>query len=159
MLRNSAWRYRLFRWQFTWLGPLMGAFLIGMGVLVLFLGRDQVPWAFLVFVIGVVALSAPVRLRSSIRRQFRLGGLDQEIAMSLGSDGISIKRVSRDAESHYGWSAIEKRFESQHLITLLPNKVQFIPIPKRVLSPEQYEELRALFAEYVREAPAQGRRQ
>jgi YcxB-like protein len=158
MLRNSTWRYRIFRWQFTWLGPLMGAFLIGRGSWLLLGSGTQVPWAILSFAIGLLGLSAPVRLRSSIRRQFRLGGLDQEIAMNLGSGGISIKRVSRDAESHYGWSAIEKVIESQRLITLLPNKVQFIPIPKRAVRPEQLQELRALLAEHVLKAPAAERK-
>jgi hypothetical protein len=155
LLRNSTWRHRFFRWQFSWLGPLLGAILIGLGLLLLLDGEKQYVWAFLFFVFGLAMLITPLRLRSSIRSQFRLAGLDQEIAMSLDSDRISIKRVGRDAESHYGWSAIEKHVESQHLITLLPNKVQFIPIPKRVLSPEHLQELRRLVSEQVRQQAPQ----
>ncbi len=133
----------------------MGATLIGLGIFLLFNSEKQYLWAFLFFVFGLAMLITPLRLRSSIRRQFRLAGLDQEIAMSVGSGGISIKRVGRDAESHYGWSAIEKHIESLQLITLLPNKVQFIPIPKRVLSPEHLQELRSLVAEHIRQQPSQ----
>lgn len=62
---------------------------------------------------------------------------------------LVIKRVNREADTRYGWSAIERSLDSKRLIVLLPNKVQFIPIPKRTMSAEQQQDLRALIAAHV----------
>jgi hypothetical protein len=68
---------------------------------------------------------------------------------------VHVKRAMRDAETRYGWSAIEKSSESGNLILLFPNKVQFIPVPKRAMTPAQAGELRALIAANVQGAAAQ----
>lgn len=72
LLRNSTWRHRFFRWQFSWLGPLLGAIMIGLGLLLLLDGEKQYFWAFLFFAFGLAMLITPLRLQSSIRSQFRL---------------------------------------------------------------------------------------
>ena len=149
MLRSSTWRYRLFAWQFTWLGPLLGVFLVAMAILTFLLGGDQKIWAILVFSIALLALSAPLRLRSSIKRQFRLQKLEDGIVLAVSAQDVTLSRQNRDAETRYGWSALERADESKTLFLLFPHRLAFIPVPKRALTPEQEQEMRSLVATHI----------
>jgi hypothetical protein len=146
MLRNSGFGRRLGYWQATWLGPLMGVWLFCVGFVLIY-PKLADPWmAAVVFVVGLVAFSAPLRYRRLLRKRFAMQKLDTELLVTASSAGIEVKRESRDAETRYGWSAIEKQMETEELFVLFPNMVQFLPIPKRVMTPEQQQEFRGLIA-------------
>jgi hypothetical protein len=50
------------------------------------------------------------------------------------------------------WSAFEKSLETERLFVLLFNPVQFLPIPKRAMAPEQIEELHSLLNAHISKA-------
>ncbi len=88
MLRNSILRYKFHYWVYTWLGPVMGLIIIGCGTLLLFVAGVDVPLLIILLAFGVLALSAPLRFRRGVRKQFRLANLDQEISVTVNVRGI-----------------------------------------------------------------------
>lgn len=148
MLRNSTFQYRLSYWFRSWLGPVIGLWILGCSLVIL-AGNGSFALVLILWVAGAVALVAPLRFRATLRKLFRLQNLHQEIAVAVDAGGVVIKRVTRDADTRYGWAAIERSRESKRLIVLLPSKVQFIPIPKRAMTPAQTDELRGLIAANV----------
>lgn len=146
LLGNTTWRHRLLLWTYTWLGVALGLFIIGCESLVILAGGEDVAFVALLLFFGALGLSAPIRFRFMIRRQFRLQNLEKEIAISAGTDGLVVRRLNRDAETRFGWSSIEKQRETANLFVLFPSKVQFLPIPRRAMTQEQQQEFLALLA-------------
>jgi hypothetical protein len=150
MLRSSTMRYRVYSWLYSWPAMVLGLCILGVGLWTLKFGGDQgLSLAIVLFAIGVIFIAMPLRLRSAIRRLHRLQGLERESIVNVDANGVHSKRAMRDAETRFGWSAIERSGESKNLILLFPGKVQFIPIPKRAMTPAQTEELRVLIAANV----------
>ena len=154
MLRSGTVRYRIFSYLYSWPGVVIGLILIAQGSLLLYFGTGlggNIAWvvAMAFLAMGVVLVAIPFRIVSMMRRLHRLQDLGKEIIVTVGADGVHTKRVARDAEARFGWSAIEKSGESKSLILLFPTRVQFIPIPKRAMTPAQADELRALIAANV----------
>jgi YcxB-like protein len=156
MLRGATMRYRVASWLYAWPGVVVGLCLVGAGSWMLYSrgpGDLIIPVALLA--VGVALVALPVRLQSTLRRLHRLQDLSREIHLTADPESLHVRRAMRDAETRYGWTAIEKSGESRNLILLFPNKVQFIPVPKRALTPVQMDELRAMIAANVRGAASQ----
>jgi hypothetical protein len=148
MLRNSTFQCKLSYWFRRWLGPVLGLWILGCAMIIR-AGNGSFALVLVLFLVGTAALVAPFRFRVMLAKLFRLQKLDQEISLNVDSEGLVIKRVTRDADTRYGWSAIERCLESKGLIVLFPSKVQFIPLPKRAMTAEQQQEFRALLAAHV----------
>jgi len=154
MLRSGTLRYRIFSYLYSWPGVVIGLILIVQGSLLLYFGTNlggsiNLIVAMALLAMGVILVAIPFRIVSMMRRLHRLQDLSKEITVTVGAEGVHTKRATRDAETRFGWSAIEKSGESKNLILLFPSKVQFIPIPKRAMTPAQADELRGLIAANV----------
>ena len=150
MLRNASFRHRFCYWQFTWLGPVLGIWILAMMLILLFSKDPNWPMLLILAIIGIVSLAAPLRYRRSLRRSFRLQKLDAELMLNLDSSGIDARRIGKDMDSHYGWTAMEGLRESKNLYVLFPSRLLFIPIPKRALPPDREPEIRALFESHFK---------
>jgi YcxB-like protein len=150
LLRSSTMQYRVASWIYSWPGAAVGLCLIGYGLWVVIRSQPRLPLSgILIVVCGAVLVVLPFRLRSMLRRLHRVQELEREIQLTVGPEGLQVRRAMRDAETRYGWSAIGKSGESKNLILIYPNKVQFLPVPKRALTPAQADELRMLIASNV----------
>jgi hypothetical protein len=135
MLRQASFRYRFYYWNFTWLGLSLGMFLLGLVLLILCTPNANQPLLFLLTVIALANMFAPLRYRGLIRRNYRMQNLGSEISVALGPEGVTVRRTNKDITTRYGWSAIERFSESKDVLVLFPTRLQFIPIPKRVMTP------------------------
>ncbi len=149
VMRRASARYRFYYWVYTWLGTTIGLLLLGLAVLLFGTKDPNQPLVFLFVVIGLINLVTPLRYRGMVRRHYRMQNLDLEIVLSLGSEGVTVRRPSRDITTHYGWSAFERQIESRRLFTLCPARIQFVPVPKRAMTSEQQVEFRALSAAHI----------
>lgn len=149
MLRNASWHHRFCYWYWSWLGLVIGLWILLMVALLLMTGGPDMALLAILVVVAVLGLLAPWRYRGIIRRNFRLQKLDGEILIVAGPDGVEATRLSRDMRSRYGWPAIERLRESKNMFVLFPSRLQFIPIPKRAMTAEQHNEFRALVAAHV----------
>jgi hypothetical protein len=155
MWRQASFRHRINYWYFTWLGLVMGLWILLMALVLFGTPHPNQPFVLLLAVFGLAAVSTPWRYRGLIRRNYRLQNLNTELSVSANSEGITVKRANKDAVSHYGWTAIERFVQSKNLFILFPGRLQFIPVPKRAMPPEQQQEFRALLEAHI---PAAGPR-
>lgn len=146
MLRRASAYYHFYYWSVTWLGPLIGVVLLSLALLLFSIPHPNQPLVFLLVVIAVVNILAPLRHRGTIRRNYRMQNLNGEISVSAGADGMTVRRMNKDIATRYGWTAIERHFESKNMFVLFPTRLQFVPIPKRAMTAEQQSEFRALVA-------------
>ncbi|HTV16331.1 MAG TPA: YcxB family protein [Acidobacteriaceae bacterium] len=154
MLRAGTLRYRIYSRLYSWPAVVTGLVLVALGSLLLYFGTSpggnvDLIVAMALLTMGVLLVAIPFRLVSMMRRLHRLQDLNLEITVTVGADGVHTRRATRDAETRFGWSAIAKSGESKNLILLFPSRVQFLPIPKRALTPAQADELRGLIAANV----------
>ena len=98
--------------------------------------------------LGVVCLFSPWTYRRKTAKCFKEMKLSGERVTTVSEAGISSARSDGTAEGRMAWSALERCAESATMFVLLPNKRQFIPIPKRAMT-EQQREFRALLAAYL----------
>ena len=149
VLRRASARYHFYYWGYTWLGATIGLLLLGLAVLLFGTKDPNQPLVFLFVVIGLINLATPWRYRGMVRRQYRMQNLDAEIFLALGSEGVTVRRPSKEITTHYGWSAFERQIESRGMFTLCPARIQFVPVPKRAMTSEQQGEFRALLAAHI----------
>jgi hypothetical protein len=149
MWRQASLRHRLNYWYFTWLGLLMGLWILLMSVLLYSVPNPNRPFVLLLVVAALIGISSPWRYRRLIKRNYKMQNLGTELAVSMNSEGITVTRANRDAVTRYGWTAIERHFESKNMFVLFPTRLQFVPIPKRAMTAEQQAEFRALVAAHV----------
>jgi hypothetical protein len=149
MLRRASAYYRFYYWSVTWLGLLIGFVLLFLALLLFSVPNPNQPLVFLLVVIAVVNILAPLRHRGTIRRNYRMQHLNGEILVSAGADGMTVARMNKDIATRYGWTAIEQSAESKKTLVLFPTRLQFVPIPKRAMTPEQQTEFRALVAAHI----------
>jgi hypothetical protein len=96
-----------------------------------------------------MGIICPLTYKWKIRRFFRDQKLPVERTLQAQDSGISIVRTDGAAESRLSWSVLDKAVESDGAFILIPNLRTFIPVPKRVMTPEQQDEFRALVAAHV----------
>jgi YcxB-like protein len=101
--------------------------------------------------VGAVCIMSPYIYRRKVARYFREHQLPVERILTANDSGVSIARTDGAAETRTNWSMFDKSVESSNLFTLFPNLRQFVPIPKRAMTPEQQQEFRALVAAHVQD--------
>ncbi len=149
MWRQASLRHRFQYWYFTWLGLLLGLYILGLAVFLFSVPNPNQPFVLLLVVVALVGISGPWRYRKLIKRNYKMQNLDTELAVAADSEGITVTRANKDALTRYGWTAIERHVESKNMLVLFPARLQFIPIPKRAMTPEQQAEFRALVAAHI----------
>jgi YcxB-like protein len=119
---------------------LAGMFAVG----IYLLGHDlaEVGWFWLAISasLGIVVYAVPpIQIRRELRRRPDLQG---EIILRLSPEGIEITFAT--GKSQLQWRAYSKYKETAHLFVLTASSSGSRFIPKRVMSPQQLEEMRAL---------------
>lgn len=90
-----------------------------------------------------------------IRRLYAQSGMNRgNWNIDISSDGVVITQPGM-VESRYKWASIQRFVEDNRVLLLYVSQIRFIPVPRRVLSADQQEELhRLLSAQLPREAVA-----
>ncbi|MGP0019148.1 MAG: YcxB family protein [Candidatus Sulfotelmatobacter sp.] len=119
---------------------LAGMFSVG----IYLVGHDlaEVGWVWLAItaLLGVAVYAVPpIRIRRELRRRPDLQG---EIVLLLSPEGI--ESTFATGRSQLQWRAYTKYKETAHLFVLNTSSSGSRCIPKRVMSPQQLEELRGL---------------
>ena len=97
-------------------------------------------WLAVSAAIGIATYEVPrFQIRRSMRRNPSLLG---EIVLVLSDEGTEVTFPT--GKSQWQWRAYTKYKETQHLFILYMSPVRSFFIPKRILSPQQLEELRSL---------------
>jgi YcxB-like protein len=128
-----------------WALVLFAALLAGMFAVGIYLiGHDlaEVGWLWLAISasLGIVVYAVPpIQIRRELRRRPDLQG---EIALLLGPAGIEVAFATGKSQVH--WRAYSKYKETAHLFVLTASSSGSRFILKRVMSPQQLEELRGL---------------
>ena len=102
----------------------------------------EVGWIWLAASVslGIVVYAVPpIQIRRELRRR---PGLQGEIVLLLSSEGIEARFAT--GKSQLDWRAYRKYKETANLFVLGTSYSGSTFIPKRVMSPEQLEELRGL---------------
>jgi hypothetical protein len=95
--------------------------------------------------IGIAVYEVP---RFQIRRAMRRNpSMEGEIVLRLNDEGI--EAIFSTGKSQLQWRAYTKYKETAHLFALCMSPGRSMSIPKRVMSPQQVEELRGLLSERI----------
>ena len=95
--------------------------------------------------IGIAVYEVP---RFQIRRAMRRNPyMEGEIVLRLNDEGI--EAIFSTGKSQLQWRAHTKYKETAHLFVLCMSSGRSMSIPKRVMSPQQVEELRGLLSERI----------
>jgi len=149
LMKNSGRRRKLIYSFVTWLGPLLGALMVAFAVIVSAWAQPDYTSGFVLLVCGLYFLSLPWLHHRMMRRRHRMQRLSTEIILTAGNEGIQIQRANGEAETRYRWPAFQKQVESRAMFALFPNMLLFLPIPKRAMTEQQQQELRALIAAHL----------
>jgi len=119
---------------------LAGMFFVG----IYLVGHDlaEVGWVWLAItaLLGIVVYAVPpIRIRRELRR---IPDLQGEIVLVLSPEGIESRFTT--GRSQLQWRAYTKYKETAHMFVLNTPSSGSKFIPKRVMSPQQLEELRGL---------------
>jgi len=97
-------------------------------------------WLAISAALGIVVYALPpIQIRRELRRRPDLQG---EIVLILSPVGIEVSFTT--GKSQLQWRAYNKYKETAHLFVLTASSTSSRFIPKRVMSPQQLEELRGL---------------
>ena len=99
--------------------------------------------------VGLICIVSPFIYRRTVARSFREQKLTTERILTADDSGIHVARTDGAMESRMGWTAFDKAIESDSIFALFPNLRTFVPVPKRAMTSEQQQELRALLAAHV----------
>jgi YcxB-like protein len=105
--------------------------------------------------VGAILIISPAIYRKKLARYFREQKLPVERILTADSTGVVITRADGAAQARTNWSMFDKGVESATLFVLFQNLRQFIPVPKRAMTPEQQNEFRALLGAHVPGAAGQ----
>jgi hypothetical protein len=157
--RGTRLRYKLFVQYAYVLGPIV--MIVGLSLLFASLrsGSEILIGAMLIvgsaFVgCGVNWLLIPRSRRRKLARIFRERKEPVECVLTADELGIVSVRTDRAAESRISWSMFENVVEMQNNFVAMLEQRIFFPIPKRAMTPEQQQELRALLAAHIPQAGA-----
>lgn len=111
-------------------------------------------WLALSVVIGIAVYEVP---RFQVKRNLRSSPSAQgEIVLALDEEGTVATFPT--GESRLNWQAYTKYKESGSMFLLFVSPNRYMSIPKRVMTPQEIEDLRALVkARIARQFPAQRR--
>jgi hypothetical protein len=126
--------------------PLIGI----VGLLTSYLMVTTKSWGFLAFELplGVFLLCYPLYLHLRWKRCYlrtRTGEGDHEIDF----DEAMIRVTAATMRSEIQWQGVRSFSENQKIFLLYLAPAKFLPIPKRICSPQQTEELRSLFTREI----------
>jgi YcxB-like protein len=97
-------------------------------------------WLAISVLLGIVVYAAPpIQIRRALRQRPDLQG---EIVLHLGPEGI--ESTFATGKSQLQWRAYTEYKETAHLFVLHTSSSRSTFIPKRMMSPQQIEEMRAL---------------
>jgi hypothetical protein len=128
-----------------WALALFALLLAGMFAIGIYLiARDlaEVGWIWLAISasLGILMYAVPpIQIRRELRRR---PDLQQEVVLLLSPEGIEVRFAT--GKSQLQWRAYSKYKETAHLFVLTASSSGSRFIPKRVMSPQQLEELRGL---------------
>lgn len=105
--------------------------------------------------VGVMFIISPAIYRRKLARCFREQKLPVERVLTADATGVVIARVDGAAEARTNWSMFDKGIESASLFVLFQNLRQFVPVPKRAMTPEQQNEFRELMTAHIPNAAGQ----
>lgn len=129
------------------------AILLASGILISQLRGRYFVW-MIVLLVGIYAVAVGFRkliCPRSLRRSYEHQSSDLNIRVAIGESGIEAERAGGEVISRYLWTAFVGHLEGQNTFVLYLNRMQSLIIPKRSMTPEQREELRALLAGHIPE--------
>jgi YcxB-like protein len=140
--RSKLARYKLY------LFPLLGVFLIAVGVLAA-IRRQDITGLWPVLMWGTILLCVPFLWNYQFRRVYRkIPLLRDRRTLDLESSHLSFRTETSDSRAP--WSSYTKFAEDEKTFILFQQGNQiFIPIPKRVLSSSQIDEVRSIFESHL----------
>jgi len=99
-------------------------------------------------VCGLVLLALPFYRQFNLRRCYRRSRTKSEqCTIEFGEKTIHVK--GEHSKSEIQWSAIQSFSEDEKGFLLYLAQVRFVPVPKRVCSEAEVDDLRALFARKI----------
>jgi hypothetical protein len=99
-------------------------------------------------VCGLVLLALPFYRQFNLRRCYRRSRTKSEqCTVEFGEEMIHVK--GEHSKSEIQWSAIQSFSEGEKGFLLYLAQVRFVPVPKRVCSDAEVDDLRALFASKI----------
>lgn len=128
-------------WALVLFGLLLAA-MFSVGIYLIAHDLAEVGWFWLAVSasLGIVVYAVPpIQIRRELRRRPDLQG---EIVLLLGPEGIEVTFAT--GKSQVQWRAYTKYKETAHLFVLTASSSGSRFIPKKVMSPQQLEELRGL---------------
>jgi len=143
-LLNTTLMHKVCYFLWSRFALIIGAILFALGVAVITLNTNNVGAGSASIGMGLVLASNPFRYRRVLKKRYAWQKLGTDLQIDAQSSVLEVKRANGEAESRYKWSAFDKWMESKNLFVLFPSKMQFIPVPKRVLNQAQQEEFRNL---------------
>jgi hypothetical protein len=138
----------------SWRGLVYLVFLLATGLLIVQLRGWALAWA-LISLVGISAISI-VFQQLICPRLFRSGYEEQKPGLSLriviGEAGVESERAGGEASGRCRWTAFTRYLEAENTFVLYLNRLQFMIIPKRAMTPEQQQEFRLLLAPHIASA-------
>lgn len=153
MLLNTTFGRKFNYYVYFWILPIVSVVLLLLALLILVKqGRQGFGAALPLLFLGVVWLLCAFSFKRRVRRSYRMQKLGKERVASFSPSGVSSSHFDGEVSGRYAWTAIDKYLETERLFVLFPNQMQFIPIPKRVMTAEQINEFRNLVTAHVSNA-------
>lgn len=104
--------------------------------------------AIIVASVGALLLFFPFYYRFRHKSRYRRTLVDDGKYMLDVSDDL-IQYESANTKSDIQWNAVQYFSEDKHLFLVYIAPAKFIPVPKRVCSTQQIDELRSLFQRHI----------
>ena len=128
---------------------IFGAVIFGGGIVLWWQNPDDVVSSAAFCLIGAFFLLRPLISSWYTARLYRMQKLGAEVLLDVDDQRMLAERSDGQADSTWKWPILEKWGESPEVFVILPNSATFVTIPKRVLAPEQQDELRALLTAHI----------
>jgi hypothetical protein len=128
---------------------ILSAVIIEGGIVLWWQNPDDVVSSVAFCLIGVFLLLRPFISSWYTARSYRMQKLGAEVLLDVDDQRMRAERSDGQADITWKWPILEKWGESPEVFVILPNSATFIIVPKRVLTPEQQDELRGLLTAHI----------
>ncbi len=96
--------------------------------------------------LGVYWLTLPGSYRRRLKKLYDQADMGRECRTKFDAEGLYSARLDGTAESRIKWEAFQFWKESSGLFVLFPSKAQYFWVPKRLLKPDEEEQLRQMLS-------------
>jgi hypothetical protein len=141
---NSTFRRKMNYYIGVKFAYVVGTLLVCSGIASLYLIRHISSTGLFLFAFGGYCLISPSLYRDRAYRFFEEAKLRMERAARIDEGGIAITRADGAAQSQMAWRYFDGYAEGSGVFVLFPDRRHFLMLPKRQMSKEHQEELRAL---------------